>query len=408
MKLTKLFTKTRKDISKDEISINAQLLEKAGFISKEMAGVYNFLPLGLKTLRKIVDIIRYEMNKLDANEILMPTLASIEKYKKTKRDKLDILFQTKLHSGSEFILNQSHEEVVTPLLQNFIKSYKDLPQAVYQIQTKFRNEPRAKSGLLRGREFLMKDLYSFHIDEKDLDRFYEKVQRAYFNIFSKLDIKDVTYLVYASGGSFSKYSHEFQTVCETGEDKIYLCEKCKIGVNQEIIDEQKACPKCGNTELVIKKSIEVGNIFKLGTRFSDAFNFNYIDSDGKSKKIVMGCYGMGPTRIMGSIVELYHDELGISWPSSIAPYQIHLISLKQDKITDKVYNELTKKNIDVLYDDRSDISVGQKFVDADLLGMPKRIVISNKTIVNDEAEIKERKSGKIKNIKIKDILKTIS
>jgi len=400
-----LFTKTRKDISKDEISINAQLLERAGFISKEMAGVYNFLPLGLITLKKITEIIRNEMDKIGANEILMPTLTSIDNYKKTNRDKLDILFKTKLHSGSEFMLNQSHEEVVTPLLQNFINSYKDLPRAVYQIQTKFRNEPRAKSGLLRGREFLMKDLYSFHANKQDLDLYYEKVQKAYFNIFSQLGLKDYTYLVYASGGSFSKYSHEFQTICETGEDEIYLCEKCKVGINKEIVEEQKICPKCDNAKLVMKKSIEIGNIFKLGTRFSDAFNFSYIDNSGKSQKIEMGCYGMGPTRIMGCIVEIYHDKQGIIWPKNIAPFKIQLISLNQDKITNKIYSDLMKKNVDVLYDDRLALSPGQKFADADLIGMPLRIVVSKKTIEKDNVEIRDRKSGKIELLKIKDITK---
>lgn len=402
MYLSKLFTKTRKEVAKDEISLNAQLLTRAGYISKEMAGVYNFLPLGLKTLNKITEIIREEINAVGGQEILMPALTSIENYKKTKRDKIEVLFKTKLHTGAEFVLNQSHEEVVTPLVGQFVRSYKDLPVYVYQIQTKYRNEPRAKSGLLRGREFSMKDLYSFHMDQKDLDLYYEKVKKAYFKVFDRLGIGDRTYLVYASGGTFCRYSHEFQTLCATGEDEIYLCPKCKIGVNKEIIDEQKVCPECKGKKFEKKKTIEVGNIFKLGTRFSDAFGFNFTDKDGKVKSIVMGCYGMGPSRIMGTMAEIFNDDKGLALPGTVAPYKYHVVILGtiDKKQVTKVIDKLGEKNC--LIDDR-DVSAGEKFADADLLGMPYRVVVSPKTLEKDSVEIKGRKLNKVEIVKIDKI-----
>ncbi len=401
MYLSKLFAKTRKQVSKDEKSINAQFLERAGFISKEMAGVYNYLPLGFMMLEKIIKIIREEMNVIGGQEILMPTLTSIKSYKQTKRDKLDILFRTKLHSGSEYILNQSHEEVITPLVKQFVHSYKDLPVYIYQIQTKFRNEPRARSGLLRGREFLMKDLYSFHVDEKDLDEYYKKVQKVYKEIFDRIGIGKDTHLVYASGGSFSKFSHEFQTLCETGEDEIYLCNSCKIGVNKEIINEQKVCPECGNNKLVVKKAIEVGNIFKLKTKFSDAFELTYKDKDGKDKPVVMGCYGIGPSRIMGTIVEVFHDKAGMILPESVAPYKNHIVILgsrNQEAGIRKIIDKLGGED-NCLIDDR-EISAGQKFADADLMGMPYRVVISDKTLKKNSVEIKKRSEDKTELVKI--------
>ncbi len=401
MYLSKIFTKTRKDISKEETAINAQLLERAGFVKKEMAGVYSYLPLGLIMLKKIEGIIRQEINAIGGQEILMPTLTSIDNYKQTGRDKIDVLFKTKLHSGSEFVLNQSHEEVITPLVQKYATSYKDLPVYVYQIQNKFRNEARAKSGLLRGREFLMKDLYSFHKDEVDLDEYYEKAKKAYVKIFDRLGYGDKTYLTYASGGSFSKYSHEFQTLCESGEDEIYICSKCKIAINKEIIEEQKECPVCGSNDLTKKKSIEVGNIFKLKTKFTDSFGYKFVDSDGIQKPVVMGCYGIGISRQMGTIVEVNHDNMGMILPESVAPFKYHVIYLKIDK-------EKTRKIIDILgeenclIDDR-DLPAGQKFADADLMGMPYRIVISEKTLADDAVEVKKRNEQDATLVKINQL-----
>lgn len=403
MRLSKLFTKTLKEVTSEEKSVNARLLERAGFVSKQMAGVYNYLPLGLIMLNKINKIIREEINAVGGQEILMPALTSLENYKKTKRDNLDILFRTKLHSGSDFVLNQSHEEVVTPLVQKYVNSYKDLPVAVYQIQTKFRNEPRARSGLLRGREFVMKDLYSFHADEKDLDNYYKKVQKAYFKIFERFGLGKITHLVYASGGTFSKFSHEYQTVCKTGEDSVYLCKKCGAGVNKEIIDIQKTCPECGSKDLEETRSIEVGNIFKLKTKFSDAFDMTYQDNDGKEKQITMGCYGIGPSRVMGTIAEVFNDDNGMILPESVAPYKYHIIILNsKDQSSDvkKIIDKLGEENC--LVDDR-DISAGQKFADADLMGMPIRVVLSKKTLEKDSVEMKKRDEEKSEMVKISQI-----
>jgi len=401
MYLSKLFTKTCKQVSKDEKSINAQLLERAGFISKEMAGVYNYLPLGLMMLKKIENVIREEINAIGGQEIYMSTLTPIQSYKTTKRDKIDVLFKTKLHSGSEFILNQSHEEVVTPLVKKYVNSYKDLPVYVYQIQNKFRNEPRAKSGLLRGREFIMKDLYSFHTDEKDLDEYYEKAKKAYFKIFDRLGFGNKIYLTYASGGSFSKYSHEFQAICDEGEDKIYVCNKCKVAINKEIIDNQNQCPQCGNSKLEAKNAIEVGNIFKLKTKFSDAFKFTYKDKDGKDKPVVMGCYGIGLGRQIGTIVEIFHDKNGMILPESVAPFKYHCVVLNSKSQASNI-KQIIKKlggEENCLIDDRN-LSAGQKFADADLMGMPYRVVISNKTLEKDSVEIKKRSEDKTEFVKI--------
>ena len=268
MRYAQLFSKTKFEAPADADSVNAKYLSQGGFIARQVAGVYNFLPLGLRVLVKIQRIIREEMNALGAHELLMPALTQLDNYIQTGRQNIDVLFHLEGHGG-QYVLNQSHEEVITPLVQQFAFSYRDFPVAVYQIQNKFRNESRAKSGVLRGREFNMKDLYSFHGSEADLDAFYERVKAAYHKIYARLGIGETTFLAFASGGTFSKYSHEFQTLCDVGEDLIHLCEKCRIGVNKEIIEEQKGCPECGSTDLVQKKSIEVGNIFKLHTRFSD-------------------------------------------------------------------------------------------------------------------------------------------
>ncbi|MFC1613031.1 proline--tRNA ligase [Patescibacteria group bacterium] len=408
MKQSKLFGKTIKEISKDEVSLNAQLLMRAGFIDKLMSGVYTFLPLGLRVLEKIENIIREEMNAINGQEILMPALQPKENWEKTDRwESMDsILYKFKGANQRELTLGSTHEEIITPLMSKFVNSYKDLPFSTYQFQTKFRNEERAKSGLLRGREFRMKDLYSFHADQDDLDQYYEKAQGAYARIFERLGVGNITHLTYATGGAFSKYSHEYQTVAEVGEDTIYLCEKCSIAVNKEIIEEQKVCPKCGNTDLKEKKGIEVGNIFKLGDRFSKVFNLKYTEQNGKEKNVIMGCYGIGPSRLMGTIVEVYNDEKGIIWSKNIAPYQIHLLKIGADeelaKKCEEIYNNLITKNIEILYDDR-DISAGEKFADSDLIGIPVRVVVSKKTLASNSVEVKKRGSGDVEMVGIEDI-----
>ena len=394
MRQSKLFGKTIKEVPKDETSVNAQLLLRGGFVDKSMAGVYNYLPLGLRTLRKIENIIREEMNAIGGQEILMPALQKKEDWKITGRWEIDVMMKVKTFFDKEYGLGWTHEEVVTPLAKKYIKSYKDFPFSVYQIQTKFRSEKRAKSGILRGREFSMKDLYSFHTDEKDLDKYYDLVKNAYFKIFDKVNIKNKTYLTYASGGDFSKYSHEFQALSSAGEDTIYICEKCGIAINKELVENnQPECPQCKNKNLKEEKAIETGNIFKLKTKFTEAFNFKFLDENGKENLVLMGCYGIGPSRLMGTIVELFNDQNGIIWPKSIAPYQVHLVHLgnKEEVIkeTEKIYDALQKEKIKVLYDDRNE-SAGVKFKDSDLIGIPLRIVVSEKTIAKNSVEVKRR------------------
>ncbi len=395
MKQSELFTKTLREAPKDEDAINAQLLIRAGFVDKLMAGVYTILPLGVKVLDKIQCVIREEMVKIGGNEVLMPTLQPKANWEKTGRwDNLDTLFKfTSYYTKNDYALGPTHEEVVSPLLKKFVMSYKDLPRYVFQIQTKFRDEPRSKSGLLRGREFLMKDLYSFHTDDRDLDKYYEIAKKAYVKTYKRLGIGDKTYLTFASGGSFSKYSHEFQTVAKSGEDTIYICDKCKIAVNKEIIKEQNACPQCGNNDLREEKAIEVGNIFKLKTKYSAPFALAYRDERGNMNDVVMGCYGIGITRLMGTIVELFHDDHGIIWPESISPFRFHLVELKKG-MARGLYRRLQAKGDKVLYDDR-EIPAGEKFADADLIGIPYRLVISDKT-GSKKVEIKKRNSKNVK------------
>jgi len=413
---SKLFTKTIKELPKDEISFNAQTLIRAGYIDKVAAGIYTFLSLGLRVHNKICDIVREEMNAIGGQEILMPSLTPRDVWDKTNRWKdFNALFRLAGADKKEYALGATHEEIVTPLAKKFIFSYKELPVYVYQIQTKFRDELRAKAGLIRGREFSMKDLYSFHVSQADLDKYYEGIKAAYFKIFQRCGLGGITYLTYATGGAFSKYSHEFQTLVKTGEDTIHLCEKCRVAINEEIIKEQKECPECGNKKFRKEKAVEVGNIFKLGNRFSRAFGFQYTDEKGKKQDVIMGCYGFGPSRAMGTIVEIHHDKKGIIWPEEVAPFAVHLLKLKNgnknvkiDKAADKVYEDLQKAGVEVLYDDRENVSAGEKFADADLIGCPYRIVVSKKTLEKNAVEAKRRDREKCEIVKTKDIVKKLS
>lgn len=414
MRQSTLFTKTTKDISSEEKSVNASLLIRAGFIDKVGAGIYTYLPLGIKVLRNIENIIRTELNKTGAQEILMPALTPKDGWIKTDRwDHLDVLFKTTGHDKKEYALGATHEEIVTPLAQKYTFSYKDLPMHIYQIQTKFRNEPRAKSGILRGREFGMKDLYSFHADEKDFDAYYEQMKTVYMSIFEKCGLGDITHLTFASGGSFSKYSHEFQTVAENGEDTIYVCSKCKLAYNKEIINEISDCQGCSATKNDFKEqsAIEVGNIFDLKIKFSKAFGYTFNDAKDKEQPVLMGCYGIGSSRVMGTVVEIFNDKNGIIWPKSIAPFAVHLISLGINdtvkKQADKTYEELTSQGIEVLYDDR-DESAGVKFTDSDLIGIPLRVVISDKTLDKNQAELKYRNQDNATFEKLDSLVKIIS
>lgn len=409
MKQSQLFAKTKKEAPKDEVSINAQLLTRAGYINKLMAGVYSFLPLGWLVMKKIENIIREEMNVIGGQEIFMPSLQPKENWTATGRwDAMDDLYKVKDKSDREFALGPTHEEVIVPLVKKYVSSYKDIPFSAYQIQNKFRMELRSKSGLLRGREFLMKDLYSFHLDEKDLDAYYEKAKDAYFKIFKRAGLGDKTYLTFASGGSFSKYSHEFQTVCDAGEDVIYICKKCKLAINKEIKGETAGCPECKGTDFEEKKSIEVGNIFKLMTKYSVPFDLKVKDESGEDVTLIMGCYGIGLSRLMGTIVEVYHDAKGIIWPEAVAPFKVHLLVLGSQSTVlgeaEKVYNELQKNNVEVLLDDR-DVSAGEKFADADLIGIPYRVVVSEKSLAAGGVEVRKRNEEKSEIVKVEELFK---
>jgi len=406
MKQSKLFTKTKKEAPKDEVSVNAQLLIRAGFVDKLMAGVYTFLPLGLRVMKKIENIIREEMNAIGGQELNMPSLHPKENWEITGRWKSmdDDVYKTKDGENREYILAPTHEEVIVPLAKKFINSYKDLPLAVYQFQNKFRKEKRAKSGLLRGREFLMKDLYSFHLDEKDLDNYYEKAEKAYENIWKRTEIADRTYETFASGGSFSKYSHEYQTVTSAGEDIIYICEKCHLAVNKEIVtDVENKCPKCGAILDKTEKSVEVGNIFKNKDKYTKPFNLAVKNEKGEDKILLTGCYGIGLQRLLGTIVEIYNDEKGMIWPEAVAPFKVHLISLGKDEEAEKIYQELLANNIEVLFDDR-DLRAGEKFADSDLIGIPYRIVVSEKSLQAGGVEVKKRSEEKSEIIEVEKLI----
>lgn len=406
MRVSSLFSKTRKEAPKDEVSKNAILLIRAGFIDKLSAGVYSYLPLGLLALRNIEKIIREEIQALGAEEVLLPALHPKENWQTTGRwDSLDVLFKFPDTFGHEFALGPTHEEIITPLAKNIISSYRDLPKAVYQFQNKFRMEKRAKSGLLRGREFLMKDLYSFHASEDDLEEYYEKVSDSYKRIFTRVGIGEQTYLTYASGGSFSQYSHEFQTLTEAGEDTIFVCGECGRAVNKEIFQENAACPHCRAQNFSEKTAVEVGNIFLLKTKFSDAFQVSFKDEQGELRPVQMGCYGIGLGRLLGTVVEVLADERGLVWPEEVAPAMLHIVDLTRDEKNKEtalaLYHKAKVVQNNVLFDDR-EIGAGEKLADADLLGMPVRVVISDRTLEKESVEITHRQNGEIKVIRLSE------
>ena len=402
MQYSKMFSKTSKDIPSDETSKNAQLLIRAGYIHKEMAGVYSYLPLGHRVLQNVIRIIREEMNKVGGQEVFMSTLQDSSLWKKTNRwtdnPDVDVWFTTHLKNGTELGLGFTHEEDITNIAKSFISSYKDMPMSAYQFQNKFRNETRAKSGIMRTREFIMKDLYTFCKSNEEHEIEYNKLADAYQNIFKRLGIGENTYKTFASGGVFSKYSHEFQTVCSAGEDEIYVCDRLGLAINKEVLnDEVLADLKISRDELRVEVASEVGNIFSLGTRFSEALDLKYKNEEGIILPVVMGSYGIGPARVMGVMSELLSDELGLVWPHEVAPYAVHMVSLHKE-MGDEVYNyakdiydRLVSGGTEVLWDDRSGVGAGEKLGDADLIGIPLRVLISEKTIKEDSVEIKERK-----------------
>ena len=400
MRLSKNFTKTSKTNPADEVSKNAQLLIRAGFVYKEMAGAYDFLPLGKKVLDNIVQIIREEMDAVGGNEISLTALQNPETWQATGRwgdEVMDVWFKTKLSNGREFGLAPTHEEPLTRVMKNFIHSYKDLPAYPYQFQTKFRAELRSKSGLMRGREFLMKDLYSFSENKEQHDEFYEKISQAYVRVFERLGLGGFTYKTFASGGSFSKFSHEFQTVSPVGEDVIYISDEKGIAVNQEVYtDEVLAELGLKKEDLREEKAVEVGNIFTLGYKFSEAIDLKFTDRSGKDEFVFMGSYGIGPSRVMGLIAEHFADEKGLVWPENIAPAKVYLVQIgeKSRELAEEIYSELMKQGVEVIFDDR-DARPGQKFADAELMGIPYRVTVSDRLLESGEFEVVERKTGEV-------------
>lgn len=407
MRQSQLFTKTRREAPKDEVSKNAELLIRAGFIHKEMAGVYAFMPLGLKVLEKINNIIREEMDKVGGQEVFLTALQDKAKWQATGRwsdEVVDNWFKTKLKNDTELGLGFTHEEPIAEAVKAFVASYKDLPFYAYQIQTKFRNESRAKAGLIRGREFLMKDLYSFSKDEAEHNKFYEEMKVVYMNVFNRLGIGENTYLTASDGQPFSKYSYEFQTVSEAGEDIIVIDESKNIAINKQDFNET-LLKDLGLEDFKVtaeKKSIEVGDIYSLGYKYSEPLGLTYKNEAGEMRPVYMGSYGMSPTRLMGTIVEVCSDEKGIVWPKNVAPFDVHLICLNTDNQevkdeAEKIYEGLKKNGISVLLDDR-DKQAGEKFADSDLIGIPKRIIVSKKTLVSGAHEVVDRASKDISEV----------
>jgi prolyl-tRNA synthetase len=410
MRLTTLFTKTSKTPPSDEVAKNAQLLIQAGFIHKEMAGVYDYLPLGKKVLDKIVQIIREEMNGIGGNELSMTALQQKEVWEASGRwddSVMDVWFKTKLANGSELGLAPTHEEPLTKLMKSFVQSYKDLPAYPYQFQIKFRNELRSKSGLMRGREFWMKDLYSFSRTQEEHDSFYEKATDAYLRIYARLGLGDLTYKTFASGGSFAKFSHEFQTISPVGEDKIYVHEGKRIAINEEVYtDDVLADLGIEKGELVEKTAVEVGNIFTLGTKFSDPLSLSFTDEEGVSKPVIMGSYGIGPSRLMGLIAEHFSDEKGLIWPEAVAPAKVYLVLIGEGEAladADALYADLELAGVEVLFDDR-DERPGQKFADSELMGIPFRVTVSARTIESGKYEFYDRKTGETNSLTREELL----
>ena len=405
MRLSKTFVKTLREAPKDETAKNGALLTRAGYIHKEMAGVYDFLPLGIRVIENIKNIIREELNQLGCEELQMTALQNPEPWEKTGRfsdQAVDIWFKTNLASGGELGLAPTHEEPVVNLMKSYISSYKDLPLSVYQFQTKFRNELRAKSGILRGREFLMKDLYSFHTNEEDLDKFYAEVEVAYKKIYERLGLGEDTFETFAPGGIFSKYSHEFQTFLPVGEDDVYYNADKSVVLNKEVLNPETLNDLgVKEEELQQTTAAEVGNIFKLKFKYSEPLGLKYSDEQNSQQVVYMGCYGIGVSRVMGVIVEKYADDKGLCWPESVAPFKYHLIGIGENgmKRAEEFY---ANHPGEVLFDDR-DLRPGEKFADAELMGMPYRIVISDKTLAEDSAEVTDRKTGESRLVKISEL-----
>ena len=412
MRLSKNFTRTIKQAPADEVARNAQLLIRAGYVHKTMAGVYSYLPLGLKVVENIKQIVREEMNKIDSQELVMSTLQRKETWQETGRwsdELVDVWFKSKLQDGTEVGFGWTHEEPIVDLLRNYLKSYKDLPISVYQFQNKLRNELRAKSGIMRGREFVMKDMYSVHASKEDLDKYYNAAIEAYKSCYDRFGIGDETYVTFASGGAFTKFSHEFQTICDAGEDYIYLHRGKNIAVNEEVLDEAVKELGIDRSELERVKTAEVGNIFNFGTQKSEEMRLVFTDAEGVEQYAYMGSYGIGITRVMGVIVEKFADDKGLVWPENIAPAKVYLVQIgSQSRATaDELYQKLQSAGIETIYDDR-DERPGVKFADAELLGIPYRVTVSDRLLDDGKWEVSTRQTGEQRLLTADELLATLN
>ena len=412
MRLSKNFTRTIKQAPADEVARNAQLLIRAGYVHKTMAGVYSYLPLGLKVVENIKQIVREEMNKIDSQELVMSTLQSKELWQETGRwsdELVDVWFKSHLQDGTEVGFGWTHEEPIVDLLRNYLKSYKDLPISVYQFQNKLRNELRAKSGIMRGREFVMKDMYSVHASKEDLDKYYNAAIEAYKRCYDRFGIGDETYVTFASGGAFTKFSHEFQTICDAGEDYIYLHRGKNIAVNEEVLDDAVKELDIDRSELERVKTAEVGNIFNFGTQKSEEMRLVFTDAEGVEQYAYMGSYGIGITRVMGVIVEKFADDKGLVWPENIAPAKVYLVQIgSQSRTTaDELYQKLQSAGIETIYDDR-DERPGVKFADAELLGIPYRVTVSDRLLDDGKWEVSTRQTGEQRLLTADELLATLN
>ena len=411
MRLSHTFTRTRKQAPADEVAHNAQLLIRAGYVHKTMAGVYSYTPLGLAVLENIKQIVREEMNRIRSQELLMSTLQRQELWQETGRwsdELVDVWFKSHLQDGTEVGFGWTHEEPIIELLRSYLKSYKDLPISVYQFQNKLRNELRAKSGIMRGREFIMKDMYSIHASKEDLEAYYQAVIEAYKRCYHRFGLGDDTYVTFASGGAFTKFSHEFQTICAAGEDYIYLHRGRDLAINEEVVDEAVRELGIDKSELERVKTAEVGNIFNFGTQKSEEMGLVFTGEDGRQHHAYMGSYGIGITRVMGVIVEKFADDKGLVWPEEIAPARVHLVQIGKESVAaaDELYDTLQQAGISVLYDDRA-ARPGEKFADAELLGMPTRVTVSDRLLEAGEWEVVDRRTGEQQRLTTSQLLATL-
>ena len=411
MRLSHTFTRTRKQAPADEVAHNAQLLIRAGYVHKTMAGVYSYTPLGLAVLENIKQIVREEMNRIHSQELLMSTLQRQELWQETGRwsdELVDVWFKSHLQDGTEVGFGWTHEEPIIELLRSYVKSYKDLPISVYQFQNKLRNELRAKSGIMRGREFIMKDMYSIHASKEDLEAYYQAVIEAYKRCYHRFGLGDDTYVTFASGGAFTKFSHEFQTICAAGEDYIYLHRGRDLAINEEVVDEAVRELGIDKSELERVKTAEVGNIFNFGTQKSEEMGLVFTGEDGRQHHAYMGSYGIGITRVMGVIVEKFADDKGLVWPEEVAPARVHLVQIGKESVAaaDELYDTLQQAGISVLYDDRA-ARPGEKFADAELLGMPTRITVSDRLLASGSYEVQDRATGTVRTLTLPQLLAII-